>query len=346
MIKHNFPGRFRRLSALAVMVVFVLLGTAILPANAQTSVPFRVYFTFEDGPTDAYTPQILDILSQYNAKATFLIAGDQINGHEDLLQREVREGHAIVNHLWSEPGVYAGAPDDDVRASYLKTEEAIRAALGDQLARYDAQIKMFWQPGGGAQPLPEIEGVQAITYNWSVNSDDCGWGLHGIDLDTLDFDKAVIDNVLNEPKTEGQFYNVYDYGDGATIAMHDINRVTGRVLPTLLSELQSAGATFEALPRPWDSVNTMPIKLGVPPAEGAGILGTTMRATVLTDARVRIAPEKGADILDSLSPDTTLTAIGRANGWIQVQYGDKTGWMYGELVKVFGPIPSLPTVTI
>src|SRR6185369_851709 len=114
------------------------------PVHAQVSIPFRVYFTFEDGPTDSYTPQILDILTQYNAKATFLIAGDQINGHEDLLQREVREGHAIVNHLWSEPGVYAGAPDDDVRASYVKTEEAIRAALGDQLPRYDGQTKMFW----------------------------------------------------------------------------------------------------------------------------------------------------------------------------------------------------------
>jgi len=346
MIEHQFPSRFRHLIIGTALILIALLGIAISPANAQGSVPFRVYFTFEDGPTDAYTPGILDTLTQYNAKATFLIAGDQINGQEDLLQREVREGHAIVNHLWSEPGVYAGAADDDVRASYLKTEEAIRAALGDQLARYDAQIKMFWQPGGGAKSLPTIESVQVITYNWSVNSDDCGWGLHGIDLNTLDFDKAVIDNVLNEPQTEGQFYNVYDYGDGAIIAMHDINRVTGRVLPILLSELQSAGATFEALPRPWDSVNTMPIKLGVPPIEGAGIPGAAMQATVLTDARVRTAPDKGADILDSLAPDTKLTAIGRAKGWIQVQYGDKIGWMHGELVKVFGPIPSLPAVTL
>ncbi len=346
MVEQQTLSRFRHLIIGGALILTTLLGIAITPANAQISVPFRVYFTFEDGPTDAYTPQILDILAQYNAKASFLIAGDQINGHEDLIQREVREGHAIVNHLWSELGVYAGASDDDVRASYLKTEEAIRAALGDQLAHYDAQIKMFWQPGGGAKPLPIIEGVQVITYNWSVNSDDCGWRLRGIDLDTLDFDKAVIDNVLNEPQTEGQFYNVYDYGDGAIIAMHDINRVTGRVLPTLLSELQSAGATFEALPRPWDSVNTMPIKLGVPPEAGAGIPGAMMRATVLTDARVRTTPEKGSDILGSLAPDTSVTAIGRANDWIQVQYGDKIGWMYGELVKVFGPIPSLPAITV
>ncbi len=344
MFKRPLSTRLGFLLPIAIVILLFGLSTPISPAQAQVSVPFRVYFTFEDGPTDAYTPEILDILAQHNAKVTFLIAGAQIAGHEDLLQREVSEGHTIINHLWEEPGVYAGAPDDAVRESYIKTEAAIRAALGDQLPRYDAQIKMYWQPGGGAQPLPEIEGVQAITYNWSVNSDDCGWGLHGIDLDTLDFDRAVIDNVLNEPKTEGQFYNVYDYGDGAVIAMHDINRVTGRVLPVLLSELQSAGATFDALPRPWDSVGTMPIHLGEPPAESSGTAGVSLRTIVQTDAHVRSAPALDANVIDSLPPETTVTAIGRSNGWIQIQYGDKTGWMYGELVKIFGPIPSLPQI--
>jgi hypothetical protein len=210
---------------------------------------------------------------------------------------------------------------------------------------YDAQIKMFWQPGGGAQPLPEIAGVQAITYNWSVNSDDCGWGLTGVDLDTLDFDQAVIDNVLNEPQSNGQFYNAYDYGDGAVIAMHDINRVTGRVLPIILSELQSAGATFEALPRPWDSVGTMPIALGEPPAAGAGIPGLMLNAHVTADAHIRTAPNLDAELSDSLPNDYAVVAIGRASDWIQVQYDGKTGWVYGELIKIFGPIPSLPSVT-
>src|SRR3954471_7577451 len=126
----------KRFRLLLTFLVATLLGFASVPithVNAQSAAPFRVYMTFEDGPTDAYTPQILDTLAQYNAKATFLIAGEQIAGHEALMQREVREGHALVNHLWSEPGVYAGAPDKAVIDSYLKTEEAIRAALGDQL---------------------------------------------------------------------------------------------------------------------------------------------------------------------------------------------------------------------
>ena len=335
--------RFRPLFSCLVAALLVIASVPIVAVQAQSSAPFRVYMTFEDGPTDAYTPQILDLLAQYNAKATFLIAGDQIAGHEGLMQREVREGHALVNHLWSEPGVYAGAPDQAVIDSYVKTEAAIRAALGDQLPRYDTQIKLFWQPGGGAKPFPAVEGVQVISYAWNVNSDDCGWGLHGIDLDTLDFDKAVIDNVLNRPQSTGQTYNAYDYGDGVVIAFHDINRVTGRVLPTIMSELQSAGATFESLPRPWDTVGTMPVKLGVAPNGGNGQAGLTLTAVVLEAAKMRSTPERNHNVIASLPANATLTAIGRNhNSWVQVQYEGQVGWILGSLLKIHGPIPSLP----
>jgi peptidoglycan/xylan/chitin deacetylase (PgdA/CDA1 family) len=331
--------------AVFCLLVFVLMA-ALNPVQAQVAAPFRVYLTFEDGPTDAYTPGILDTLKQYNAHATFLIGGASIAGHEELIRREVREGHAIINHLWEEPGVYAGAPDEAVIESYLRTEEAIRAALGDLLPVYDAQMKMYWQPGGGAKPLPYIEGIQVITYNWNVNSDDCGWGMPAdVDLETYEFDEAVIANVLGEPVSVGDFhnpYNVYDYGDGVVIAFHDINRVTGRVLPTILSELQAAGATFEALPRPWDQPGTMPIALGAPPVEGAGVPGYTLTATTLDAARLRSGASLDAEIVGSVPVGTTLTAVGRAPGWILVQYEGGTAWIYRDLLNLKGAIPNLP----
>lgn len=128
--------------------LFVLVFSSLGIASAQDVPRFRVYLAFEDGPTDAYTPEILDILAQYGARASFVISGNQIAGHEYLLQREISEGHSLINHLWSEPGVYAGAPADAVIESYQQTETAIREALGDLLPIYDAQTKMFWQPGG------------------------------------------------------------------------------------------------------------------------------------------------------------------------------------------------------
>ena len=328
-----------RLCLLTALVVS-LLGWAspVITTRAQNNVPFRVYLAFEDGPTEAYTPELLDILAQYGAKASFLIAGYQIKGKEEILKREVREGHAIVNHLWEEPGVYAGSAADAVIESYTKTDQAIREALGTEVGRYDAQVKMFWQPGGGAKPFPTADGIQVISYTWMVDSGDCGGGMEGLDY----FDPAVIDNVLNEPIAKKVYWNAYDYGDGVIIAFHDINRVTARVLPTILSELQSAGATFVALPRPGDQIGTLAVRVGMPPADGEGISGAAMRATTLTLARVRTEPAQAHNIVTTLPVGTTVTAIGRNKDWIQVQYDGGVGWIASDLLKIFGPIPSLP----
>ncbi len=101
---------FRRRLPLLLCMLALLSLASLSTVAAQAAPPFRVYLAFEDGPTDAYTPGILETLAQHNAHAAFVIAGGHIAGHEYLLQRELREGHTLINHLWSEPGVYAGAP--------------------------------------------------------------------------------------------------------------------------------------------------------------------------------------------------------------------------------------------
>ncbi|KAF1322436.1 Carbohydrate esterase, partial [Globisporangium splendens] len=54
--------------------------------------------TIDDAPS-ASTPLILDILKQYNVKATFFIISDRIAGNEEVVHRIVREGHTLGNHL-------------------------------------------------------------------------------------------------------------------------------------------------------------------------------------------------------------------------------------------------------
>lgn len=334
----------RRLPLIALSLLAILL--LALPAFAQDAPPFRVYLTFEDGPTEAYTPYILDLLAQYHAKATFFPNAYQIKGREDILQRIIREGHAVGDHLWDEPGYYSGAPDNKVIAAYQESEVAIRAALEptpDLLAIYDAQVKLFRQPGGGARPFPASAGIPVITYNWNVDSDDCGWWIDS----TQNYDQIVIDNVLNTPKTPGgPRWNVYQFGDGAIIAFHDINRVTGRVLPTILSELQAAGATFEKLQRPGDVAGTMPVALAEAPViTSAGYADFTLNGEVTVTARVRTAPSLSANVLfGGVQPSTPVTLTGRAAGWFRVSYEGQTGWIAQSLVEVRGAIPNLPLI--
>jgi len=62
--------------------------------------PPRIALTFDDGPNPAWTPQVLDLLSRYQAKATFFVLGSCAKSWPTLLEREVAEGHEIAAHSY------------------------------------------------------------------------------------------------------------------------------------------------------------------------------------------------------------------------------------------------------
>ncbi len=57
-----------------------------------------IYLTFDDGPCPEVTPQLLDILDQYNIKATFFCIGNNIKKHYDIFQQIIYRGHCLGNH--------------------------------------------------------------------------------------------------------------------------------------------------------------------------------------------------------------------------------------------------------
>ena len=46
-----------------------------------------IYLTFDDGPIPIVTPFVLNILKQYNAKATFFCIGDNVNKHPEIFEQ-------------------------------------------------------------------------------------------------------------------------------------------------------------------------------------------------------------------------------------------------------------------
>lgn len=60
-----------------------------------------IYLTFDDGPIPIVTPFVLNILKQYNAKATFFCIGDNISMHPGLFNEIISDGHAIGNHTFN-----------------------------------------------------------------------------------------------------------------------------------------------------------------------------------------------------------------------------------------------------
>lgn len=57
-----------------------------------------LFLTFDDGPCDPGTPQVLDVLAHYSAHATFFVVGENARANPDLISRIVSAGHALGNH--------------------------------------------------------------------------------------------------------------------------------------------------------------------------------------------------------------------------------------------------------
>jgi polysaccharide deacetylase family sporulation protein PdaB len=92
-----FFGVFFRVSTFAVYRNY----DNVFYCNKNTEM--KISLTFDDGPHPKYTPIILDILSEYNIKATFFIVGENASQYPEIVERIYREGHEIGNHTYSHP---------------------------------------------------------------------------------------------------------------------------------------------------------------------------------------------------------------------------------------------------
>ncbi len=60
-----------------------------------------IYLTFDDGPEPGITETILNLLNEYNAKATFFCTGKNFEKHSELVQLIKDNGHCLGNHTYS-----------------------------------------------------------------------------------------------------------------------------------------------------------------------------------------------------------------------------------------------------
>src|SRR5688572_9103829 len=61
----------------------------------------KIYLTFDDGPVPEVTTQVLDMLDEHRAKATFFCVGDNVQKHPGLFAELQKRGHAAANHSFS-----------------------------------------------------------------------------------------------------------------------------------------------------------------------------------------------------------------------------------------------------
>jgi len=173
----------------------------------------HIAITFDDGPNEKITPEVLNILNDYNAKATFFCIGKDIIKNQDLLKEIDAKGHLIGNHTWSHHYWF-----DLFSSSKMKDE--IEKTTGLIFETINKKTKLFRPPYGVTNPALKraMQDLDFNTIGWSIRS-----------LDTIrDVEKTLIG--INKKLSSGDI-----------ILFHDNREHITEILKLFLKHAQTEG---------------------------------------------------------------------------------------------------------
>ncbi|MBP5565635.1 MAG: polysaccharide deacetylase [Lachnospiraceae bacterium] len=181
----------------------------------------RIYLTFDDGPSNN-TNAILDVLDEYNSKATFFVIAK--NGYEEEYNRIINDGHTLGLHSYSH--VYKDVYSDEMgfKNDVNRIYDFVENVTG-------VTPKFYRFPGGSSNTIYKSDKNELFDYldemnltyvDWNVASNDSTYG--GLSAN------QIANNVLNG--VEGL--------DDCVILMHDANDKSSTVeaLRIIISSLQ------------------------------------------------------------------------------------------------------------
>jgi peptidoglycan/xylan/chitin deacetylase (PgdA/CDA1 family) len=201
----------------------------------------KVYLTFDDGPS-TYTDDILDILAEYEVKATFFVVGKTDSQSKKLYQRIVDEGHTLGMHSYSHQysKIYNSLEDFD--KDFTKLWKLLYDTTG-----YKPTIFRF--PGGSDNMVNKNGMEDFIRYLNEAKIVYFDWNVLNGDATGKQYTKEqLIKNVINDVAVK----------DNSIVLMHDseTKQTTVDSLPSLLERL----ITEDAQILPLDN-NVPPIQM-------------------------------------------------------------------------------------
>ncbi|MBU2556284.1 MAG: polysaccharide deacetylase family protein [Bacteroidetes bacterium] len=176
----------------------------------------KLYLTFDDGPHPVITPQVLAILQQYTAKASFFCVGDNVLKYPDTYAEIKGQGHAIGNHSMNHLNGWKTSLNQ-----YYKNVNDCREIVDSML---------FRPPYGRITPSQ----IQALKKEYTLVM----WTVLSYDFDAETTPEQCLDYVINNVE------------DGAIIVFHDSEKAATNMLsalPKVLEHYSSLGFTFDKL---------------------------------------------------------------------------------------------------
>ena len=126
-----------------------------------------IYLTFDDGPHVSVTPRVLDILNEYNAKASFFIIGEKAASLPNIIKQTHKLGHVIANHSYNHKKFSA------LSLNHQLAEVELTNSTIKDISNEDCTV--FRPPGGiwSLRLLLAIIKRKMVLVNWSRDSLDC-----------------------------------------------------------------------------------------------------------------------------------------------------------------------------
>lgn len=214
------------------------------PAPTQNANPDpnkrKVYLTFDDGPYE-YTERVLDILAEYNIKATFFTVGRFMYRFPETLKRMAAEGHVIGSHTDSHDFNIIYKSPEAFLEDVAVWREKLKAEVG-----YDAGAYVLRFPGGSTNS--SIGGRSGRgEYVAAVNAA----GYYAFDWAIGFNDKWLAGNTENLPKPEYfwksylETYSYYGKTDPLIVLIHDTEEESVNLLSKLIDDLLAKGFEFD-----------------------------------------------------------------------------------------------------
>lgn len=207
----------------------------------------EIILTFDDGPIPGVTNRVLDILADYNIRATFFVIGTNAIAYPSLMKRMVDEGHIVGNHSMThlalqnlDPVTWKETVQREVmeahsviapymvnnrhfyfRAPYAAWAQTYAAYLNETEVGREYKGPILWDMGGEIE-VKNGKYLQAADWEcWSkrISIKDCMSGY------------------LHEAIKRR----------GGVVLMHDLRHQSAEMLKQLIPELQDRGFTFTTL---------------------------------------------------------------------------------------------------
>ncbi len=180
-------------------------------ANTQKK---EIAISFDDGPVEQQTAELLQVLREHEVKAAFFCIGRRVASNPVLVKQMHEEGHLIGNHSYSHHFWFDLFSTKKMLQDMQAMDQATLRAMG-------RLPKLFRPPYGVTNPILSraIKAGHYIPIGWSVRS-----------LDTVIRNKErLIDKILRQLKP------------GGILLLHDTGHATVAILPSLIHQIRQAG---------------------------------------------------------------------------------------------------------